>query len=81
MLEKLIEQLLALGWLKELSLDEVLKHADGTVIITADVLHHGENYTRLSVQEITLDFQSKDELGLLQFIGDLETRFFISLVH
>ncbi len=37
MLEKLIEQLLALGWLKELSLDEVLQHADGTVIITASI--------------------------------------------
>lgn len=81
MLEKLIEQLLALGWLKELSLDEVLQRADGTVIVTADILHRGENYTRLSVQEITLDFQSKDELELLQFTDALETRFFISLVN
>jgi hypothetical protein len=81
MLEKLIEQLLALGWLKELTLDEVLERADGTVIITADILYRSETYNRLSIQEITLDFQSKDELQLLKFIGDLETRFFISMVH
>lgn len=81
MLEKLIEQLLALGWLKELTLDEVLVSTDGTVVITADILYRSETYNRLSIQEITLDFQTKDELGLLQFIGDSETRFFISLVH
>lgn len=65
MLEKLIEQLLALSWLKELSLDEVLQHADGTVIITADILYHGESYTRLSVQEITNDPSTPNSKGHL----------------
>lgn len=81
MLEKLFEQLLALGWLKELTLEEVLKRADGTIIITADILHRSGTYNRLSVQEITLDFQTKDELRLLEHIGDLDTRFFISTVY
>lgn len=81
MLEKLLEQLKALGWLKELTLDEVLECADGTVVITADILYRSENYNRLSIQEITLDFQTRDELELLRFIGDSETRFFISVVH
>lgn len=81
MLEQLLARLLANGQLRELTFEEVLVLEDGQEIIVAETVFANEKYRRLSIQELILDGQVKDELEILRSLATAleypETRFFL----